>query len=560
MTLPTSRQRPWIFPDQRAHMESLNDTVYQPRTHTPEMIESNDPWHRAKCEAEHNRVFASLHDNHKKDKYYVANPNKNWGTLELHHTSRHSKHPERLHGGVMTSKAGQQWGFNRLKERVNELNIRASSAFGAEANMAQPSKLPGKTGAEDAINMAFSQLYDSVQAFELANLANNARKILEALYEGGDTLGSNRIAAYTRDALDLKRDMLRTLDQPYYTLNDEFGQNKKRVIKSTLPTMDRILRLLDLLAKTANLGAAERKLAIQSTKGADLAEARIRFGATEAFTAPSLYQTGLPQPSVPGQNPPGQAELNVFQGQRNLPASVPLTAEEEARYESGGVPPEAGAVSPSSSIFAGSPRGSEVGSEAFGNDWVEGTTKKGKRSLYINLGKGGCNSCPKARARRALEFAHSHHSHHRHGAGPGDGPMDSTGAKQAFFDENKRYPQSDEELLKWMKAKNAGSMMVANDPTLAAELPPGKLDQLNPPVTAEEKQRFIADNNGQPPRSEDELYKWVVSVRAKAVGHGKHHVRRGRGAPRDTEASRLLKMLNDIEDKYYSSEGKKKKL
>jgi len=323
MTLPTSRQRPWIFPDQREHMASRHHSVYEPTVHAPELMSSSDGWHRSKQESERERVLASLRDNHTKDRYYVSNPNKNWGENDLHRSRHKHRHPETLHGGVMTSKAGQQWGFNRLKERVNELNIRASAAFGTEANMAQPSKLPGKTGGEDAIETALTMLYDAMEAQEPSNLIQNAQKVLSAIYENGDSLGSSKIADYLSSVHDIKRDALELLGAQNIQGDERSMSQFRRVVRALLPMLDRCLRLLDLVAKTANLSQPERKQAVQSSKGRDLAEAKVRYGTEQIYpgTGPGGYDSTT-GPGVPGSNPPGTTPFTAvqqgFQGQRNL--------------------------------------------------------------------------------------------------------------------------------------------------------------------------------------------------------------------------------------------------
>lgn len=323
MTLPTSRQRPWIFPGQREHMESRHHTVYEPMVHAPELMSSADGWHRSKQESERERVLASLRDNHTKDRYYVCNPNKNWGDNDLHKSRHRHKHPESLHGGVMTSKAGQQWGFNRLKERVNELNIRASAAFGTEANMAQPSKLPGKTEAEVAIDTALTMLYDAMEALEPSQLVQNAQKVLTSLYENGDTLGSGKIADYLQSVHDIKRDAVALLSAQNIQGDERSSTQMRKVVRALLPLLDRCIRLLDLVAKTANLSQPERKQAIQSSKGRDLAEARVRYESEPIYpgTGPGGYESTV-DPRVPGSNPPGTTPFTAsqqgFQGQRNL--------------------------------------------------------------------------------------------------------------------------------------------------------------------------------------------------------------------------------------------------
>lgn len=511
MTLPTSRQRPWIFPGQRAHMESLNTTVLTPVTHVPELLSGYDAWHEAKREDAHRMARAGLAENVSKDRYYLANPDKNWGENDIHRSRRRHGH-KHLHGGVFTSKAGQQWGFNRLKERVNELNVRASAAFGTETAVPQPAKLPGVSGAEDKINTAFTTLYDSVQASEYTQFVPNANKILADLYAGGPTLGTTAIGDFIRYAADVKRDLVASLDQPGYVIGDEvLTRAKKRVIHTALPVMDRILRLLDLLAKTANMSPSERTLAMNAAKGRDVAEAKTRFDNTTAWTPVQLYQPGTPHPNIPGPNPPaGTPAAAAFRGVRNLDEySGPATAQQAQRYIAHGYEGDAGdnssasgseesipapywssALTPAAqeeeanaghlpAAFAG------PSAERKARNTFQGQLSASDFSDLPETGwgrrhkKGGCGSC----------------DGQLQGSGPGDGPIDSLPAAVAFEAEMGRKPQSQEELFQFMMRKN---------------------------------------------------------------GKGKHsHKRVGRGKPRDTEASRLLKLLNDIEDS--QTAGSKKK-
>ena len=566
MTLPTSRQRPWIFPGQREHMASHHHSAYESPIHHPELMSHNDPWSARKCEDERHRVLSALRDNHKKDRYYVANPNKNWGDNDLHKLSHPHKHPERLHGGVMTTKAGQQWGFNRLKERVDELNIRASAAFGTEANMAQPSKLPGKSGTEDAIDTAFTTLYDSVQAVEFTNAVPNAQKVLSTLYEGGDTLGTTKIGEYLDSSADIKRDLIALLDIPHEYSRDTYGvgsNRDKRTIKTVLPIMDRIIRLLDLIAKTANRSQPERKQAISSSKGRDLAEAKSRFGNTEFAEQPSIYNNGLPASGVPGENPPGttpySASQQGFQGQRNLgyetmnldqakrytgrdfePTDLPSPVSGDliphttldvfsspptraiARGPSKVTPGTIGSredeVPPNLRRFlklkkptgAGKPEWVEMEFEKWANDYVH---RFGRKPLpweaeavlrKLKERNGGCGSCKD--------------SDDMYGSGVGDGPVNSMDAKQMFFKKIGRYPDDDNELMEFMKAMNENSKVEVSDPGFET---------------------------------------------GKAGSSRHHHARRGRlsgrGKPKECEASHLLTMLNKAGDEVgLFGSGKKK--
>lgn len=532
MTLPTSRQRPWIFPEQREHMLGHKHAEYHSVVPHPELVTSDNSWHQAKANAERERVLARLRDNNTKDRFYVSNPNKNWGKNELRKPKFH-KHPELLHGGVMTSKAGQQWGFNRLKERVNELNIRASAAFGTEANQAQPSKLPGTTGAEDAINTAMTALYDGVQAVEYTGFVTNANKVLQALYANGSTIGPRSISNYVENAEDIKRDLVMTLDQPGNIIGDNEGYDrsinaKKRIIKTAIPVMDRILRLLDLMAKTANLSEPERKQAIDSSKGRDLAEAKTRYDNTPAWSPAQLYNTGEYRRSVtgyaqdqgeesdrtaiPGRNP-ADMPLQQVQGQRQLgPTSgLATTVEQTRRYTPFGTegPVESGTVgSPrtegdSWASSAPSINSSQAAIQAMRPGFYEGPAAPGPagRGRRKHGKKGGCGECQEGEPLT--------------GAGPGDGPLDTLGAKEAFAQAMGRPPSSEEELMAWMKKVNNQS----SQPT--------------------------------DPGFEGKGRKKPMDARARRLA--------GRGKPRDTEASRILKMLNDAEDEGLVGGAKKKK-
>jgi hypothetical protein len=496
----------------------------------PELVTSDNSWHQAKANAERERVLARLRDNNTKDRFYISNPNKNWGENELRKPKFH-KHPERLHGGVMTSKAGQQWGFNRLKERVNELNIRASAAFGTEANQAQPSKLPGTTGAEDAINTAMTALYDGVQAVEYTGFVTNANKVLQALYANGSTIGPRSISNYIDNAEDIKRDLVMTLDQPGNIIGDDEGYDrsinaKKRIIKTAIPVMDRILRLLDLMAKTANLSEPERKQAIDSSKGRDLAEAKTRYDNTPAWSPAQLYNTGEYRRSVtgfaqnqgeesdrtaiPGRNP-ADMPLQQVQGQRQLgPTSgLATTVEQAVRYNPFGAEGTAESGSPRSEgdSWASPPpsiNSSQAAIQAMRPGFYEapGPAGRGRRK---HGKKGGCGECQEGEPLT--------------GAGPGDGPLDTLGAKEAFKQDMGRYPKDNEELLAWMKKKNGENPN--HDPADSAELPPTGAGRKKP-----------------------------MDARARRLA--------GRGKPRDTEASRILKMLNDAEDEGMVGGAKKK--
>ena len=572
MTLPTSRQRPVIFPEQREHMIGHRHAEYHSVIHTPELVASDNAWHQAKANAERERILSRLHDNNTKAQFYLSNPNKNWGDNELRKPRNLHKHPELLHGGVMTTKAGQQWGFNRLKERVNELNIRASAAFGTEANQAQPSKYPGKSGAEEAIEMAMTALYDGVQAVEYTGFVVNANKVLKALYENGSTIGSRLIADYVGYAEDIKRDLIATLDQPANIIGDDVEYDrsvnaKKRVIKTAIPVMDRILRLLDLMAKTANLSEPERKQAIDSSKGRDLPEAKTRYDNTPAWTPASLYNVGEYRRSVtgfaqdqgqesdrtalPGRNPPN-VPLQQVQGQRLLgPTSgQPTTIEEAKRYAPFGTqdalsplgsPRSNSSIGDASDSWASSSNASSIDSSQAAKQAMRPEFYQGKGLGRRRQSKrGGCGECQEGEPLI--------------GAGPGDGPLESQDAFATFKEVMRRPPVDENELIEFMKKMNSKSNQEVTDPGFAPDAKP------SPEKEKETFKRFV-EAFGRHPSSQEELLAYYNKLQGR--GHKKPldaRARRllGRGKPRDTEASRILKMLNDAEDEGLTGAGKKK--
>lgn len=314
MTLPTSRQRNWVFPGQREHMESHENFEYAPTIPTRgcELLTTSDSgsWHDQKRQAVHSAVKSKLRDNHVKEKYYLANPNqRRLSNVGVKTSFQGLKNPETLSGGVFTSKAGREYATTRLKERVNELNIRASAAFGAETAQAQPSSLP-RQSAVVPIDDAFTTLFDSVLSVEFTNFVPNAKTVLSKLYESGSELGSSKIADYNSYTADLRAQLVGLLNAPevdvpkyakgerrptanatseYRTAIEEgrtpepmavgirgIGPARKRNIMQCLSVMDRIARLLDLIARTANLSANERKLAIDNARSRDVSEAASR--------------------------------------------------------------------------------------------------------------------------------------------------------------------------------------------------------------------------------------------------------------------------------------------
>ena len=576
-------------------MASRHHTVPDLPVGHVELLSGHDAWHNAKAEAERQRVMSRVKDNHHKDRFYLSNPNKNWGENELHRAKGVSAHPEKLRGGVFTSKAGQQFGFNRLKERVNELNIRASASFGQEANMPSPAKLPGKTDSQAKIEEALSQLYDSVQASEFSNVQSNAQKVLSALYEGGDQLGSSLIADYSRNTFDIRRDMVALMDGPTeYTmatpafvpargklavsLAESDIVRSKRKIKATLPIIDRILRLLDVIAKVANLSQPERRQAIDATKGRDLREAEKRFVNTPAFSAPGVYEEGtmkavrgptgerigteleqgirpLPQEQFSGERADDMARARRY---ANMPDFGDFAEGDNASAQTGspeGVPRFV-APSVSSSMEArqaqrpgfydsGSGRGGlrrgpspedlrRAGKDSRGYPLRDDkgniaikTSSTGRPIEFDSQGypiqrdsngnvmpvvfdyvnpqvsrpiTGGCDSCEE-----------------REGGGVGDGPLNEVSAKEMFRQKMGRFPDSDQELMEFMRKMNEKAPL-PSDPGFA----PKGGRRGRQPMTAREKRLA------------------------------------GRGKPRETEASRLLKQLDDADDDQLTGGSKKK--
>lgn len=582
MTLPTSRQGRVIFPEQREHMASRHHTVPDLPVGHVELLSGHDAWHNAKAEAERQRVMSRVKDNHHKDRFYLSNPNKNWGENELHRAKGVSAHPEKLRGGVFTSKAGQQFGFNRLKERVNELNIRASASFGQEANMPSPAKLPGKTDSQGVIESAMTQLYDSVQAMEYNNFATNANKVLSSLYDGGDQLGSSLIADYSASALDIRRDMLITLEMPGVLVGTKVKQ--QRMIKSVLPIMDRILRLLDVIAKVANLSQAERKQAIDASKGRDLREAKLRFQNTDLFAPAGEYQEGMTKPV---RGPTGErVGTELEQGIRPLPEDR-LTPEQARRYSNA---PDAGDVLSTSSgpelpeaprpnlapLAPGrTPEGSISSSMLARQSQRPGFYDASAPGSQGSVGQGrsgGCDSCeereggsvsfiratwpkasPEQKASMARTLGKSVEALEREynleiakekdaelvryrtrskadyeaweknraiilsGGGVGDGPLNDVSAKEMFRQKMGRFPDSDQELMEFMRKMNEKAPL-PSDPGFA----PKGGRRGRQPMTAREKRLA------------------------------------GRGKPRETEASRLLKQLDEADDDQLTGGSKKK--
>ena len=337
MTLPTSKQRMPIFPEQRAHMAShVKGSPPDLSKPGPTLLPSGEDnsWHQSKMRAEHAMVYARLEENNKKQAVYLDSPNFN----RLHAVSQKrrkaSKRSHSLHGGVFTSKMGQEWGRRRLKERIAEYNVRASAAFGVEAQQAPPTAPPGKSAEEMEIEVAFSALFDAIQAVEFTNMIPAANKILSLLYSKGSKIGVNEAISYLRFATDIKTDLLAALEQPPEILGEvdntaAWAVGKKRVIKTVLPVIDRLSRLLNLVVKTGNYSETERKLAITSSQGRDVAEAKSQYDNSPAFASPSRYYTAEYKLSRIGEETDERnPDLPPPGAQRDLPATgQPRTTE-----------------------------------------------------------------------------------------------------------------------------------------------------------------------------------------------------------------------------------------
>jgi hypothetical protein len=266
-------------------------------------------------------------------------------------------------GGVFRSKAGQEYGRTRLKERVNEYNVRASAAFGTESTQAQPR--PAVTGTPDTnkIDDAYTALLDSVQAVEFTQFIPNAKAILGNLYDFGWTLGSTKIMDYADLTHTIKRNLISLINAPEFNIPryrrgepharepainavqtaieegripepaiiEIYGvsQTKKRYIKTGMSVMDRIARLLVDLARSVNLSPEERRLVLQRERGRDLPEAailsrgvpgeqNINLPPTEVPTRPPGADirptTGSPRAAPPPDMPPGPTTASSIGG------------------------------------------------------------------------------------------------------------------------------------------------------------------------------------------------------------------------------------------------------
>ena len=416
MTLPTSKQRMPIFPEQRAHMAShVHGSPPDISKPGPTLLPSGDgnAWHQEKMDLAHKMVMARLHENSTKQAVYLGTPNFNRLRAAPEKTRRTGDKYKKMHGGVFTSKMGQEWGMQRLKDRVNELNVRASAAFGVEAQQAPPTAPPGKSAAEMDIEVAFTTLFDSVQAVEITNMVPAANKILSLLYSSGAKVGVNEAISYLKYAQDIRRDLVAALEQSPNILGDAGGVNihayaaaKKRVIKTAIPVMDRIQRLLDLIVKTGNLNQDERTLAINSSKGRDVAEAKTRFDNVPKFSNPSKYYTGMYKVGFTGRDAkssfeteervPGFPEPGA---QREL-VEAPAEEEEAPSSESESETSETESESGSEDEFGPmqqAPRTSPRSNKGVPPSKFKGEGRR-RRSATKGRSKGGCNDCDETKS------------------------------------------------------------------------------------------------------------------------------------------------------------------
>jgi len=280
MTLPSSRQRPWIFPDQRAHMKVHPLPQREERVERQELLSGHDAWHQEQMEAAHARVRSALTDNHHKEAYYLANAafapltSRDCVTTRL----RVHKSPEKMRGGVFTSKQGQQYGVDRLKERVSELNVRASAAFGTEANQAQPSGPPGRDPEIMKMELALTTTVDDIQSGDVTSFQASARTFYTALLAEGWRLGSAKIADFKGIVFNIRRDAIDIIEGPMPSITGEVVRpgstvspvtttQRRRTSQGGMAMLDRADRALDVLAKVANLSVPERKQALRNVEG-----------------------------------------------------------------------------------------------------------------------------------------------------------------------------------------------------------------------------------------------------------------------------------------------------
>ena len=278
MTLPSSRQRSWIYPEQRERMKTHHLREAKESHPTIEYLSEHNSAHDNWGRRAHEQVLESVKDNHTKDMYRLNNagpPRLNRNTVKL--SFRTHRHPERLSGGVYTSKEGQQYAVNRIKERVTELDARKSAVFG---QVIAPQKISGPPGRDPnilKIDNAFTNVYDSLQSGDYLNLVSNTRAAVGELLSYGAKLGSAKIAELTQTAGELRQTVFELIrqgpqaDVMVMTGNEHeraYGLSRSKIsqLKSALMSIERGERILDELARVANLNETERSLALNNFK------------------------------------------------------------------------------------------------------------------------------------------------------------------------------------------------------------------------------------------------------------------------------------------------------
>ena len=352
MTLPSSRQRPWIFPDQRAHMKIHPMPQQEHQLPGPDLLSGHDAWHQEQMEAAHARVRSALTDNHHKEAYYLANAafppltSRDCVTTRL----KVHKHPEKMRGGVFTSKEGQAYGTNRLKERVSELNVRASAAFGVEAAQAQPSGPPGRDPEIMKMELALTTIVDDIQSGDVTSFQASARTFYSNLLAEGWRLGSSKLADFKGIIRNIRRDAIDIIEGPApnqmgnrpgadeRTTTTLSTVQRRRAIQGGMAMLDRADRALDVLVKVANLSVPERKQALRNLEGptTGLQEQQKEVGPQPS---PNLYPLGdTPEKRYGPDDSPSDSG-----SESGPPSPTPSDSGSEASSDSGsegGPPPD----------------------------------------------------------------------------------------------------------------------------------------------------------------------------------------------------------------------------
>ena len=215
MTLPTTRQRPWIFPTQREFLPTFD----LPRVSRPqptldlfaETRSEEDERTRQSWQQDARRLaLARCESDHIKDRYRLLNPNPPGKQARLQRIPRHMvEHEEEdeheLEGGVMTSRAGADYIRQRLAERVREFDVRKTAAFGTEAIPPTPAKATLGSPSYQQLQDSFTSVLDSIQTGTTENLIPPIKAVLGKLYELGPDLRTEEIAQFAQineDAVD----------------------------------------------------------------------------------------------------------------------------------------------------------------------------------------------------------------------------------------------------------------------------------------------------------------------------------------------------------------------